>query len=113
LTSKEKLAARQVYVKKVSEEIVKLAEEIPCNTLLSLKEALQTYGIEASEKGIHRFYVSSEEDITACWRIELSKVETAKAFELGLIVGVKREKYQKIKRICERIRLVNPEEKVE
>lgn len=108
LTRMEELAARHVNVDEVSEETVKLAETVPCNTLLSLKEALETLGIKTIEEGIQNFYASEKKNITACWKIYLDQDETKKAYEFGLITGPKKKDYEaRFKKITNCIRLMD------
>ncbi|MHA1578966.1 MAG: hypothetical protein ACTSUQ_05010 [Candidatus Freyarchaeota archaeon] len=113
LTRNEEKIARRVKAGDVSEETREQAETVPCNILLSLKEALETLGIKPTERGIQHFYPSKKKDITACWRMYLTKDETEKAYEYGLLEGTgPKEKAStlphKLERRMNNVQLVNP-----
>ncbi|MEM2957080.1 MAG: hypothetical protein QW261_02220 [Candidatus Jordarchaeaceae archaeon] len=115
LTRKEEKLARKVGMKSVSREVIKLAETVPSNILLDLKEALQTMEIEPIEKGIQRFYVSKAEDITAYWQIQVNKEEVGKIYRRKLLegTGAKEAAYKgKYKKTKRSVRLVDEEENV-
>ena len=105
--------SRRVRARNVSKEIIKRAETVPCNILLSLKEAFETMDIKPTEKGIQHFYPSKSKAITACWKMYLTRAETEKAYEQGLLKGTgpKEKAYthpHKLERRMNNVRLVDP-----
>lgn len=113
LTSQEELQARHVELKKVKEKTVELAKKVPCNILLSIKEALQKCGYKPSEEKIQNFHASKTGEITAHLRISLSVSETEKAYQNGLLTGYKKKDYEaRYKKITSTITLIDPENNI-
>ncbi|MBW1935827.1 MAG: helix-turn-helix domain-containing protein, partial [Deltaproteobacteria bacterium] len=111
LTHLEELAARHVKASDVSEEAVERAKTVPCNPLLSLKKALETFGLETGEEDLDHFYPSpsKEGNITASWKIRVKGDETKKAYVLNLLAGPKKATYElSYKQMTNRVRLTDP-----
>jgi len=98
--------ACQIDRNEVGSEIVKRAELKTNNILQAVVRAFKTLGINPVERGIRDFYVSKDERVTARSGVALSKDEASKAYELGIIKGYKKEKYE-VSMECESVRLVD------
>jgi len=79
--------------------------------LLSLKKALETFGLETGEEDLDHFYPSpsKEGNITAAWKIRVKGDETKKAYVLNLLAGPKKATYElSYKQMTNRVRLTDP-----